>query len=144
MDCDLTMLIPPFSGPGSLLGRGITESDGYVRVENTMRVPGVERTYAVGDCVDFEGPKLGHMAVRQGEVAAQDLTSEIEGSVPTATYDHEMMSVIEADGADSIFLHKHLWTDDPATIKQGIFWKWAKLVQEKYWKRRMREASFSS
>ncbi len=44
----------------------------------TMRVRGQNRIYAVGDCLSFPGPKLGHMAVRQGEIAAENLTAEIE------------------------------------------------------------------
>ena len=42
-----------------------------------MRVRGHERIYAVGDCVSFSGPKMGHMAVRQAEVAAANLAAEI-------------------------------------------------------------------
>ena len=133
LDCNLRMLIPPFRGPGTMLGTEITNRDGYVRVDTTMRVSSVERTYAVGDCVNFQGPKLGHMAVRQGEVAAENLAAEIEGRALSANYDHEMMLVIDAAG-DSIFLRKDLWTDDPADIKQGKFWAWAKRMEKRYWK----------
>jgi len=128
------MLIPPFRGPGAILGTEITDEDGYVRVDTTMRVSNIERTYAVGDCVNFQGPKLGHMAVRQGEVAAQNLAAEIEGRALSANYDHEMMLVIDAAGHDSIFMRKDLWTDDPADIKQGKFWAWAKRMERRYWK----------
>jgi len=133
LDCNLRMLIPPFRGPGTMLGTEITNRDGFVRVDTTMRVSSVERTYAVGDCVNFQGPKLGHMAVRQGEVAAENLAAEIEGRALSANYDHEMMLVIDAAG-DSIFLRKDLWTDDPADIKQGKFWAWAKRMEKRYWK----------
>ena len=132
--CNLRMLIPPFRGPGAILGTEITDEDGYVRVDTTMRVSNIERTYAVGDCVNFQGPKLGHMAVRQGEVAAQNLAAEIEGRALSANYDHEMMLVIDAAGHDSIFMRKDLWTDDPADIKQGKFWAWAKRMERRYWK----------
>jgi sulfide:quinone oxidoreductase len=75
IDCDLRLLIPPFSGPGPVIGTGITDADGYIQVEMTMKVRGQNRTYAVGDCVSFAGPKMGHMAVRQGEIAAENLAS---------------------------------------------------------------------
>lgn len=133
LSCDLNMLIPPFDGPGALVGTGITDAEGYVHVDTTMRVRGVERVYAVGDCVSFQGPKMGHMAVRQGEVAAQNLAAEIQGRALAANYDHEMMLVIDA-GDDSMFVHKDLWIDDEAKVQHGPFWAWAKRKQERYWK----------
>ena len=132
--CDLNMIVPPFSGPGVFVGTAITDAEGYARVDSTMRVKDVERVYAAGDCVSFPGPKLGHMAVRQAEVAAENLASEIHGRPLSATYNHEMMLVIEASGIDSIFVHKKFWTSDEPNIKQGRFWAWAKHIQEKYWK----------
>lgn len=136
VNCDLAMVIPPFSGPGAVLHTTITDAEGYVPVEKTMRVPGVERMYAVGDCVSLPGPKMGHMAVRQAEVAAENLLAEIQGCALPAAYEHELMMVLETDGKDSIYLHKDLWTDDPAKLKQGRFWAWAKRRQEQYWKAR--------
>lgn len=134
LSCDLNMLIPPFAGPGALVGTEITDAEGYVRVDTTMRVQGIEGMYAAGDCVSFKGPKMGHMAVRQGEVAAENLAAEIQGRAPTANYDHEMMLVIDAGGDESIFVHKDLWSDEDANIQHTRFWAWAKRTQEWYWK----------
>lgn len=130
---DLLMLIPPFRGAGAVRGLGITDSHGYVLVDKTMRVPGIEGMYAVGDAVSFGGPKMGHMAVRQGEVAAANLAAEIKGRAPEAEYDHEMRFVIDGGGRDSIYMQKKLWADESAIVRQGRFWSWAKRVQEKYW-----------
>ena len=128
---DLLMLMPPFQGASAALYQGIT-NEGYINVDWSMRVIGVERMYAVGDCVNFSGPKMGHMAVRQAEVAATNLAAEIEGHEPVVHYEHEMRLVIEG-GGDSIYLHKDIWTNEPGSIRQGRFWSWAKRVQEKYW-----------
>jgi len=98
-----------------------------------MRVAGEERIYAVGDCTNFDGPKMGHMAVRQAEVAAANLAAEIEGRAPVARYQHELRFVIDELGADSLYLRKDLSTDEPATVRQGRFWSWAKHVHKKYW-----------
>jgi sulfide:quinone oxidoreductase len=129
---DLTMLLPPFLGSSAASRLGITDDDGYVKVDWSMKVIGAERIYAVGDCVNFAGPKMGHMAVNQGHVAAANLAAEISGHDPIAHYDHELMMVLEEDG-DSIYFHKDLWSDDPASVRHGHFWSWAKRVHEKYW-----------
>jgi sulfide:quinone oxidoreductase len=129
----LLMLLPPFRGPSAVMGLGITDDEGYINVDRTMRVQGVEKMYAVGDCVNFIGPKMGHMAVRQAEVAAANIALEIEGLEPLPVYDHEMMLVIDEGGGDTIYLHKGLWDTEPAVVGQGRFWTWAKRVHEKYW-----------
>lgn len=129
---DMLMLMPPFQGSAVTLRQGIT-TDTYVNVDRSMRVPGVEGMYAVGDCVNFDGPKMGHMAVRQAEVAAANLIAEIRGDEPTAHYEHEIKMVIDEGGADSIYLRKDLWSDELGNIRQGRFWRWAKRVQERQW-----------
>jgi NADH dehydrogenase FAD-containing subunit len=131
---DLNMIIPPFGGPGPIVGSEFVDADGYVRVRRTMQVRGMERTYAVGDCVSFVGPKMGHMAVRQAEIAAENLCAEMKGKRPSAKYDHEILLVMEADGNESTYLQKDLWRNKPAHIHQSRFWGWAKRKQEQYWK----------
>lgn len=135
MDYDLLMLVPPFGGPGEAQYTGITDPNGYVRVDRHMRVTGAYRMYAAGDCVNFLGPKMGHMAVLQGMVAAANMAAEIEGQEPEARYNHELMLVIDEGGKDSIYLQKPLWEEGEASLKQGRFWGWAKHVHQKYWQK---------
>jgi len=130
---NLLMLVPPFRGSSAASCLGITNEEGYLNVDSTMRVAGEERIYAVGDCTNFEGPKMGHMAVRQAEIAAVNLAAEIEGRASVARYQHEMRFVIDELGTESLYLYKDLSTDAPATVRQGRFWGWAKQVQERYW-----------
>lgn len=135
MEYDLLMLVPPFTGPGEAQYTGITDPNGYVRVDRHMRVSGAYRMYAAGDCVNFLGPKMGHMAVLQGMVAATNIAAEIEGREPQARYNHELMLVIDEGGKDSIYLQKPLWETGEVSIKQGRFWGWAKHVHQKYWQK---------
>ena len=127
------MLVPPFRGSSAAHYMGVTDDDGYIHVDATMRVSGHERIYAVGDCVGFSGPKMGHMAVRQAEVAATNLIAEIEGREPIANYIHELQLVIDEAGSEGLYLHKDIWTDEPASVRQGRFWSWAKRVQQRCW-----------
>ena len=133
IDFNLLMLVPPFRGSSAASHLGITDDEGYIHVDWNMRVRGHKQMYAVGDCVSFVGPKMGHMAVRQAEVAAVNLVAEIEGHEPISHYSHEMRFVIDEIGSDSLYLHKNLWIDEPANVRQGRFWSWAKRVQQKYW-----------
>jgi sulfide:quinone oxidoreductase len=133
IDFDLLMLAPPFRGSSVASYTGITDHEGYINVSSAMRVRGLDRMYAVGDCVSFDGPKLGHMAVRQAEVAAANLAAEIAGREPAMHYEHEMRTVIDDLGGNSIYLHKDFSKDEAATVRQGGFWSWAKRAQQRYW-----------
>lgn len=130
---DLLMLLPPFRGSSAASYVGVTDEEGYINVDPSMRVIGQERMYAVGDCVKFDGPKLGHLATRQGEVAATNVAAEIEGNEPVAHYAHEIKLVIDEAGPNSLYLQKNLWQDAPGVIKQGRLWSWAKRAQKEYW-----------
>lgn len=130
---DLLMLLPPFKGSAAASYVGITDDDGYINVESTMRVIEHREIYAVGDCVNFEGPKMGHMATRQAEVAAQNLAAEINHREPVAQYSHELKLVIDEAGSDSIYLRKEIGNEGPATVRRGRFWSWAKRVQKDFW-----------
>jgi sulfide:quinone oxidoreductase len=132
LDYDLLMLVPPYKGAGAAVGTGLTDEDHYLRVDDHMRVSGVSGMYAAGDCVSLPGPKMGHMAVRQAEVAAQNIAAEINGSNPNAEYKHEIMLVIDTGDADAIFLRKNVGRGEPATVRQGHFWRWAKKIREMY------------
>jgi sulfide:quinone oxidoreductase len=133
IDHDLLMLLPPFRGSSAASMAGITNSEGYINVDLTMRVTGQERIYAAGDCVNFTGPKMGHMATRQAEVAARNLAAEIAGHEPVARYVHELKLVIDEAGSNSIYLHKDIEGAGPATIRRGRFWSLAKRAQKELW-----------
>ena len=133
IDHDLLMLLPPFQGSSAASYAGITNDEGYINVDVTMRANGEERIYAVGDCVNFSGPKMGHMATRQAEVAARNLAAEIHGLEPVAKYSHELRLVIDEPGNNSIYLHKEIGKEGPATVKLGRFWSWAKRAQQDFW-----------
>jgi sulfide:quinone oxidoreductase len=133
LNFDLLMLLPPFQGSPAASYLGITNAEGYINADTTMRVIGHDRIFAAGDSVNFPGPKMGHMAVRQGDVAAANIVAEIEGRSPDSHYLHELKLIIDQGGNESILLHKQLWANDPGTLRQSAFWRWAKRIQQEYW-----------
>lgn len=129
----LLMLLPPFQGASAASGTGVTDDEGYLKVDTYMRVPGCERVYAVGDCVSLGGPKMAHMAVQQAEVAAANIALEVSGGEPSVAYNHELMMVIDEGGAYTIYVERDLDREEHANVSQGRFWSWAKWVHDKYW-----------
>lgn len=131
---DLLMLVPPFRGNATLRELGATDERDFIKVDGSMRVHGLEKTYAVGDIVAFSGPKFAHMAVRQAEVASENIIWEINGEEPNVEYYHEIAAIIDAGGADSIYLHYGIWDDTQYRLKKGKFWGWAKEIHDRFWR----------
>ncbi len=136
IEYDLLMLIPPFRGQGILSGLGITDEHDFIKVDGLMRVHELPNAYAVGDVVAFSGPKFAHMAVRQAEVAASNLAATLKGEQPTSEYYHEIAAIIDAGGADSIYLHYGIWDDTTYRVKKGPMWSLAKEIHDKLWRAR--------
>ena len=133
---DLLMLVPPFRGNAALRGLGITDDFDFVKVDENLRVPTLGQVYAVGDITNFFGPKLAHMAVRQADVAAANIRAEIEGRRPTEDYYHEIAMVIDAGGADSIYVRYGVTDERQYGVRKGRLWGLAKSTHDRLWQAR--------
>jgi sulfide:quinone oxidoreductase len=130
---DLLMLVPPFQGHPVMVGHGVTDMDDFVMVNGEMRIYHLENAYAVGDNVAFSGPKFAHMAVRQAQVAAANVVAELNGDRARESYYHEIATVVDAGGSDSIYLHFGIWDDELFSLKKGRFWGLAKQAHDAVW-----------
>ena len=130
---DLLMLIPPFQGQEMIKNLGIADESGFASVNKFMQIAELPQTYAVGDCTALAGPKLAHMAVRQAAVAAKNIASEIKGEQPDEVYHHEISTIIDQGGADSIYLQYGIWNDELYRLQEGTLWSWVKSIHDRYW-----------
>ncbi len=135
---DLLMLVPPFRGQAILNDLDAADGDDFIKVDGFMRVHGRSNTYAVGDVVAFSGPKFAHMAVRQANVAADNIIAEVKGGEPEEEYYHEIATVIDTGGAESIYLHYGIWDEALYRLRKGRFWSVAKNAHDAVWRARHR------
>jgi apoptosis-inducing factor 2 len=59
---------------------------GQVHVTETLNVHGHEHIYAIGDITDVAEAKMAGYAMQHAEVVAQNITAQLRGEQPTATY----------------------------------------------------------
>jgi len=133
IDYDLLMLLPPFCGQAMIAKLGFTDKLDFVKVDNFMRVQDLDKVYAVGDIAAFTGPKLAYMAVRQAQVAAENIVAEIRGGTPTKIYHHDIAAIIDAGGDDAIFLHYGVWDETLYGLKEGKMWSRMKNFHNQLW-----------
>ncbi|MGP4019252.1 NAD(P)/FAD-dependent oxidoreductase [Saccharopolyspora sp. 5N708] len=72
-----------YLGDGRLTTR---TPQGQVPVTETLNVHGHDHVYAVGDITDVPEAKMAAHAMRHAEVVAQNITAQLRGEQPTATY----------------------------------------------------------
>jgi sulfide:quinone oxidoreductase len=119
---DLLMLFPPFRGQAVISGFGVTDDLDFVKVDEFLRVTGLENTYAVGDITAFTGQKLAYAAVRQAKVAAENIIDEIHGQTPKEVYEHKIAVVIDESENDAAFIQAGNWDDTLRGLKEGKMW----------------------
>ena len=130
---DLLMLVPPFRGQAMLGNEGFTDELGFIKVDNFMRVENQDKTYAVGDIAAFPGPKLAYMAVRQAQIAAENIAVEMRGGLPCKIYHHDIAVIIDEAGDDALFLHYGIWDETLYGLKEGKMWSRMKNTHNQLW-----------
>ena len=133
IDYDLLMLLPPFRGQAMIGKQGFTDESDFVEVDNFLGVSDLEKVYAVGDIAAFPGPKLAFMAVRQAQIAAENIRSEIHGGVPRKIYQHDIALIIDEGGDDAIFLHYGILDETLYGLKEGKMWSRMKNKHNQLW-----------
>lgn len=134
IEYDLLMLVPPFRGQAFLARHGFTDDADFVETDEFLRVRNTEKIYAVGDIAAFPGPKLAFMAVRQAQIAAENLASEIRGAAAAhKIYHHDLAVIIDESGEDAIFLHYGIGDKTLPNVKTGKMWSRMKNSHDQLW-----------
>ena len=73
---------------------------GLIKADAQCRIEGLPATYVVGDSGSFPGPdwmpKQAHMADLQGETAAANLLTELDGGIPQQTFKVELFCIVDS------------------------------------------------
>jgi sulfide:quinone oxidoreductase len=101
-DADLIIFMPGMTGNTWFDNTDLPRSPGgLLQADAQCRVPGFEQVYVAGDAGSFPGPdwmpKQAHMADLQARTAVRNLTAELQGKTPTATYRVELLCIVDAN-----------------------------------------------
>ncbi|HYJ92141.1 MAG TPA: FAD-dependent oxidoreductase [Pyrinomonadaceae bacterium] len=133
IDYDLLMLMPAFVVQKLFKGEeAVTDSEGFIRIDDQMQVAGFDRIYAAGDIISLAGPRFGYMAMRQGKVAAENIIARLRGEAPHAEYNHEIEWIIGESYTDPVFFHYGFWDNTLDDFDENAFFGMAKLIRERY------------
>jgi len=97
---DLIIFMPGLTGNAWFDQTSLPRSPGgLVKADAQCRVEGMPAVYVIGDSGSFPGPdwmpKQAHMADLQGETAAANLLTELDGGNPQQTFKVELFCIVD-------------------------------------------------
>jgi len=98
---DLIIFMPGLTGNAWFDQTSLPRSaGGLIKADAQCRVEGMPAVYVVGDSGSFPGPdwmpKQAHMADLQGETAAENLLTELDGGNPQKTFKVELFCIVDS------------------------------------------------
>lgn len=105
---DLCVMIPPHRGAKFLQGHALADARGWVKTDRTtLRVPGHEHIWALGDTTDLPISKAGSTAHFQAPAIAEQIAAAVEHREPDAkkaTYEGHVMCFLEVGHSKATIL----------------------------------------
>jgi len=104
MPCDLAIVIPPYAAPDVILESGMGDEKGFIPTDMTMRHLDYDNIFAAGDITALAQPKLGHIAIIQGAIAAASLLKELGEDVSIPPHELEVFCIMNMGGNEATLI----------------------------------------
>ncbi len=104
MDCDLAIVIPPYSAPKVVLESNLGDEKGFVPTDKQMRHLDFPNIFSAGDITALAQPKLGHIAIIQAGIASATLLKELGEDVEIPPHDLEVFCIMNMGGHDATII----------------------------------------
>jgi sulfide:quinone oxidoreductase len=120
---DRIVSLPVLDGPH--LAGVPANPDGFIRVDDFCRVPGLPGLYAIGDATDLL-VKQGGLACQQADVAARHIVHEAGGPLEAEPFNPVLRGRLLTGGADR-FLRRDLRDGHGEVQEDALWWPPAKV-----------------
>jgi sulfide:quinone oxidoreductase len=127
MDCHLAIIIPPYSAPQVLKDSNIGDEKGFIPTDKTMRHLDFDNIFAAGDITALAQPKLGHVAIIQGGIAAASLMKELGEDVEIPAHDLSVFCIMNMGGHNATLIESNVLYDGNVDI--GFYSPIAKMMK---------------
>ncbi len=104
LESDFTIVIPPYAGTPFVKNSRIGDEKGFVMTDSQMRHTEYKNIFAVGDINAVTMPKLGHIAVIQGQVASSAILKDIKGDGEVLPFKPEIFCIMNRGGIDATMI----------------------------------------
>ncbi|HXK55348.1 MAG: NAD(P)/FAD-dependent oxidoreductase [Gammaproteobacteria bacterium] len=139
-DSDLTLFMPGMTGNTWFDNTDLPRSEGgLIRADALCRVEGMDRVYVAGDSGSFPGPewmpKQAHMADLQATAAAENLNAELQGRLPSKSFNVELICIVDSQTTGSLVARTQKYN---IVLPQMRVFHWLKRIFEWWYLRQYR------
>ncbi len=139
LPADLLIVLPAYQG--SLFLRQVpylTDAEGFVVTDPSMRSRAYVNVFAAGDCVAFPGPKTGLMAEQQAQVAVANIAADLGLARPR--HYRSLVACLVDLGPGRGLLSVRQPAPQQGRVRTRLFMagplpRWAKFMLERYYVR---------
>ena len=141
-EVNLLISIPPHQAPEVVRAAGLTNTTGWIPVDQrTMRTehPNV---FAIGDVTviplpsGLPLPKAGVFVVNQAEVVAHNIARQVQNHGATRQFDGIGYCFLETGNGKAAYMNGDFFVSQTPSVtfhEPSVKYHWAKVVFEKYW-----------
>jgi sulfide:quinone oxidoreductase len=104
MPCDLAIIIPPYAAPEVILDSKLGDEKGFIPTDTHMRHLDYKNIFSAGDITALAQPKLGHIAIIQGAIAAANLMKELGEDIEIPAHDLEVFCIMNMGGHEATLI----------------------------------------
>lgn len=108
MECNLAIIIPPYSAPKVLKDSNIGDEKGFIPTDKTMRHLDFENIFSAGDIAALAQPKLGHISIIQAGIAAASLIKELGEDVEIPPHNLEVFCIMNMGGHEATLIESNV------------------------------------
>ncbi|NIA03715.1 MAG: FAD-dependent oxidoreductase, partial [Nitrospirae bacterium] len=105
LPCDLAIVIPPYKAPKVIIDSELGDEKGFVPTDTSMKHLDYKNIYAAGDINALTQPKLGHIAIIQGEIAAKDFMKSLGEDIEIPAYEPEVFCIMNMGGSEAVMIN---------------------------------------
>ncbi len=104
LESDLTVVIPEYKGTDVVKNSAIGDEKGFIMTDDTMRHAQYKNIFVVGDINAISMPKLGHIAVMQGQIAASAISKDVSGKGDILPFNPEVFCIMNRGGIEATMI----------------------------------------
>ena len=106
--CALPIILPEYKPYDFIVDSGLGDEAGFVPTDNQMRHLDFPHIFAVGDATSLSVPKLGHIAVIQGEIAAKTIANELGFKVDIPKFEPAILCIMERANMQATMIYSNV------------------------------------
>lgn len=106
--CALPIILPEYKPYDFIVDSGLGDEAGFIPTDNQMRHLDFPQIFGVGDATSLSVPKLGHIAVHQGDIAAKTIAGELGVKVDVPVYDPAILCIMERANMQATMIYSNV------------------------------------